>query len=112
MRLPTLRAVRLVALFLLPSCSQAASAGSLIGLQYETWFTPRNAGSFETAEGIPILGKYSSFDQKVLRKHAEWFEDLGIDWLLLDWSNMLWAEPAWEQHTGSTRELEDATELL
>jgi hypothetical protein len=86
--------------------------GSLIGMQYETWFTPLNAGTYETAEAIPILGKYSSFDVKTLRTHAAWFTYLGVDWLLLDWSNMLWATPAWEEHKGATRELEDATELL
>jgi hypothetical protein len=37
---------------------------------------------------------------------------MGIDWLLLDWSNMLWMNPAWEEHTGATRELEETTDLL
>lgn len=97
---------------------------TLIGLQYETYFTPLNTnwgGNSETAlsnlqqgteEAIPILGKYSSFDVKVLRKHEEWFEDMGIDWLLLDWSNMLWMKPAWEEHRGATHELEESTNLL
>ena len=52
-------------------------SGSLVGVQYETWFTPGNAGSWETAEAVPVLGKYNSFDANVLREHAEWFEDLG-----------------------------------
>jgi hypothetical protein len=86
--------------------------GSLIGMQYETWFTPHNAGDYATAEAIPTLGKYNSYDVSVIRKHAEWFEDLGINWLLLDWSNMLWAQPEWEKHESSTRELEDTTALL
>jgi hypothetical protein len=86
--------------------------GSLIGMQYEGWFTPKNAGDWKTAEAVPIVGKYSSYDVAVIKKHAEWFADLGIDWLLLDWSNMLWMQPAWEQHTGATKELEDTTELL
>lgn len=87
-------------------------SGTLIGMQYETWFTPHNNGSYATAEAIPILGKYDSYNVKVLRQHEEWFEDMGIDWLLLDWSNMLWATPAWEEHKGSTHELEQTTELL
>lgn len=86
--------------------------GSLIGLQYETWFTPLNAGAFATAEAIPVLGKYSSYDVNVIRRHEAWFEDIGINWLLLDWSNMLWTEPAWEKHEGATRELEETTGLL
>lgn len=87
-------------------------SGSLIGMQYETWFTTHNAGNYETAEAIPLLGKYSSYDVSVIRKHEEWFEHLGIDWLLLDWSNMLWAKPEWEAHQGGTRELEETTDLL
>jgi len=87
-------------------------AGSLIGLQYESFFTPHNFGSYETAEAIPILGKYSSYDVGVIRKHEEWFEDLGIDWLLLDWSNMLWTHPEWEKHVESTGEIEATTALL
>ncbi len=86
--------------------------GSLIGLQYESFFTPHNVGGYETAEAIPILGKYSSYDVGVIRKHEEWFEDLGIDWLLLDWSNMLWSHPEWEKHEGSTGEIEATTALL
>ena len=37
---------------------------------------------------------------------------LGIDWLLVDWSNMLWMKPEWEKHIGATHELEETTELL
>lgn len=85
--------------------------GSLIGMQYETWFTSKNA-TWDTAEALPILGKYSSYDVNIIRKHAAWFEDLGINWLLIDWSNMLWAYPAWEEHQGGTRQLEETTELL
>ena len=86
--------------------------GSLIGLQYESWFTPHNAGDYQTAEALPILGKYNSYDTRVIRQHEEWFEDLGINWLLLDWSNMLWMQPEWEKQDGGTRELKDATTLL
>ncbi|MCL5670302.1 MAG: hypothetical protein M1423_03255 [Acidobacteria bacterium] len=92
-----------------------AAAGNhptLIGMQYETWFTPHNNRDYGTAEAIPILGKYNSYDVAVLRKHEEWFEDMGINWLLLDWSNMLWTKPAWEEHKDATRELEETTDLL
>ena len=98
--------------------------GTLMGLQYEPYFTPHNVAweahqktdipglDKGTQEAIPILGTYSSYDVNIIRKHAEWFEYLGIDWLLIDWSNFLWMSPAWEQHQGATRELEETTELL
>ena len=87
-------------------------SGTLMGVQYESWFTPHNLGSYENAEAIPILGKYRSYDVNVIRKHEEWFENLGVDWLLLDWSNMLWIKPAWEEHRDATHELEETTDLL
>ena len=89
----------------------AQESHSLIGMQYENWFTPHNA-TWNTAEAIPTLGKYSSYDPAILRKHFAWFQDLGIDWLLIDWSNMLWSKPAWETHTGATRELEDTVAVM
>jgi len=85
--------------------------GSLIGIQYENWFAPGQA-DWETAEAVPILGKYTSYDVDVMRKHFEWFDYLGIDWLLIDWSNMLWMKPAWEEHQGGSRELEKTAEVL
>ncbi len=84
---------------------------SLIGIQYENWFTPHNA-TWDTAEAIPILGKYSSYDPSILRKHFASFNDLGIDWLLIDWSNMLWSKPAWEAHQGATQELEETVAVM
>jgi len=95
-----------------PVEAAAGSHSTLIGMQYETWFTPHNNRAYDTAEAIPMLGKYSSYNVAVLRKHEEWFEDMGINWLLLDWSNMLWTKPAWEEHKGATRELEETTDLL
>jgi hypothetical protein len=97
---------------------------TLIGLQYESFFTKHNvnwdssqaSGSVGlyngTEEAIPILGKYSSYDANIIRKHEEWFEYLGIDWLLIDWTNFLIATPAWETQQGPTRESEETTELL
>ncbi len=85
--------------------------GSLIGMQYEPWFTRDNV-NWDTAEAIPILGKYSSFDVNVLKQHAHWFESLGINWLLIDWSNMLWMQPAWEEQRGAVAQLEKSTALL
>ena len=85
--------------------------GSLMGMQYETWFTKGNV-TWDTAEAVPMFGKYSSYDAGIMRKHAEWFAGLGINWLLVDWSNMLWMKPEWEKHIGATHELEETTELL
>lgn len=98
--------------------------GTLIGLQYESYFTPLNTtwgGQRKTGvpslvqgtqEAIPILGKYSSFDVPILKKHEQQFEYMGINWLLLDWTNLLGMKPAWEEHHGASHELEESTALL
>jgi len=105
--------------------ASAQSPETRIGLQYETYFTPLNtnwgatgangiAVSLQngTEEAIPILGNYSSLDTKILRQHEQWLEDMGVDWLLLDWSNMLLMKPLWEDDRGATHELVESTDLL
>jgi len=82
---------------------------SLIGIQYEQWFY--GPESWQTAEAIPLLGKYTT-DEATVGKHYAQFQDLGIDWLLIDWSNMLWSKPMWEEHTGDTQRLEEKTAVL
>jgi len=83
--------------------------GSLIGIQYEHWFD--GPDSFKTAEAIPLLGKYTT-DETLVAKHYAEFKDLGIDWLLIDWSNELWMKPAWEEQTSETKQFEDQTAVL
>ncbi len=83
--------------------------GSLIGIQYEQWFY--GPQSWKTTEAVPLLGKYTT-NEALVKQHYSEFKELGFDWLLIDWSNMLWAKPAWEQHTAETRQLEDKTEVL
>ena len=42
------------------------------------------------AAGIPILGMYSSFHLGVVRQHAFWMVEAGVNCILVDWSNNLW----------------------
>lgn len=82
---------------------------SFIGMQYEPWFFSQK--SWATAEAIPLLGRYNT-DESTVAKHFREFKDLGIDWILIDWSNMLWSTPEWEKHTGETKQLEEKTDIL
>src|SRR5580692_5879453 len=83
--------------------------GSLIGIQYEQWFY--RPESWKTAESVPMLGKYIT-DEPTVAKHYAEFQQLGFDWLLIDWSNMLWSTPTFEEHAGDTRLLEEKTAVL
>ena len=82
-----------------------------VGIEYEPWFTPRNAG-WETAEAIPILGRYDSFNRDVIRQHALWLAEAGVDFLLIDWSNNLWGKQHWSERGPGVNELIRATESL
>jgi hypothetical protein len=59
-----------------------------IGIGYETWF---DAVGWTRPEAEPILGRYSSLDEKVIRQHASWITYAGIDHIIVDWSNNLGA---------------------
>jgi hypothetical protein len=80
-----------------------------IGIQYEQWFY--GPQSWDTTEALPLLGKYT-IDEATVTRHYSAFQQMGIDWLLIDWSNMLWGKPAWEEHTGESLKLEQRTEVL
>lgn len=68
----------------------------LLGMEWEPWFTPLNV-RWDTAEAVPILGDYSSYDRRVIRQHALWMAEAGIDFLLVDWSNNLWGKQHWSE---------------
>lgn len=65
------------------------SAERQVGLAYSTWFPP---ASWEHTWGEPELGCYDSADPRVIRQHAEWIADAGVDFVWLDWSNNLDAD--------------------
>jgi hypothetical protein len=89
--------------------------GTLIGIQYEHWFF--GPQSWKTTEAIPLMGKYTT-DEPTVAKHYAQFHELGIDWLLIDWSNMLWmreawnAQDEWNPQAGETGRLVDKTAVL
>ncbi len=60
----------------------------LIGMEYETWFGPGYA-QWGHEEAEPILGHYSSLDPRVLRQQTLWFNEIGINFVELDWTNNL-----------------------
>src|SRR5437867_3305637 len=103
-RTPVLLASLLVA-FWLPGLAAAqrsdAPAGKsprharYIGMEYEVWFPGIPAQGtvyggeryWEQRWGTPLLGTYDSTDPKVIDKHAEWLVAIGVDFVLIDWTN-------------------------
>lgn len=80
----------------------------LIGIQWEPWFTPRNA-YWQTAQAVPIVGFYDSFNRDVLRQHALWLMDAGVNFIYVDWSNHIWGAKHWSERGAGANEIIDAT---
>jgi hypothetical protein len=62
----------------------------LVGIAYSTWHRDRD---WKGVWGTPQLGFYRSDDRAVIRKHAEWLADAGVDFIWIDWSNDLNYDP-------------------
>lgn len=60
----------------------------LVGMEYETWFGPGYA-QWGHEEAVPILGHYSSLDERVLRQQTLWLNETGINFVETDWTNNL-----------------------
>ena len=61
-------------------------AERLVGVAYTTW---HQSTHWTNVWGTPELGFYRSDDRTVIRQHALWLADAGVDFLWVDWSNDL-----------------------
>lgn len=73
-------------------------APSRFGMEWEPWFMPLNA-VWDLSEATPLVGRYNSCDPGVIRQHAIWFAQMGIDFLLVDWTNNIWNTPHWSDRS-------------
>lgn len=62
----------------------------LVGIAYSTWHRDTH---WTGVWGSPLLGYYRSDDRAIIRKHAEWLADAGVDFIWIDWSNDLDYDP-------------------
>jgi hypothetical protein len=67
----------------------------VVVMEYEAWFGP-NAVAFQTSVAKPVLqsadmqaigGGYDSADPEIIKQHAAWLEQLGIDAALIEVTN-------------------------
>lgn len=57
-----------------------------VGIAYTTW---HRSTQWQGVWGTPELGFYRSDDRAVIRKHAAWLAEAGVDFIWIDWSNDL-----------------------
>jgi len=82
-----------------------------VGIEWEPWFTPLNA-RWDTAEAVPIVGNYDSFNRDVIRQHCLWMAEAGLNFLLVDWTNNLWGKQHWSERGPYVNDLIRGTTLL
>ncbi len=80
----------------------------LVGADVEPWFTPLNA-PWTTAEAVPLCGKYASTNTEVIREQALWLDEMGVNYIVEDWSNNLWGKTQWKQRPPGVNQLVAAT---
>lgn len=90
--------------------TRKSNRGTLFGIQYETWFTPER--SWFTAQGVPVMGIYDSTDPDVYRQQIIWFMDLGVDFIIPDWSNHMWGKEHWSERTSMADGILHTTQLF
>ena len=88
---------------------RATSNKSTVVMYWEPWFTADNIGDWTVNEAIPIVGRYDSFNQDVMKQHVLWFNDAGIDAIGVDWTNNIWNCQSWDQRGVYAQNLINAT---
>ncbi len=81
----------------------------LVGLAYTTWHKDT---VWQNVWDKPELGFYKSDNVEVIRQHARWIEDAGVDFIFVDWSNNVDYMPGQTKNAGIFDMIENATTLL
>jgi len=90
---------------------QSPDTTYLFGVQWESWFIP-GPGSWSTAEAVPVVGFYDSYNEDVIRQHILWFMDLGVNFIMPDWSNHIWGKKHWNEAEDGARAIVHATTVF
>jgi len=56
-----------------------------IGLYYYPWYVGDWSVNHKNCPDTPVLGQYNSSDLHVMDQHLNWFEQLGIDFIIFSW---------------------------
>ncbi len=87
------------------------NSGTLFGMEWESWFTDDKNG-WRTSQAVPSIGFYDSYDPDVLRQQVLWMIDLGVDFIIPDWSNHIWGCKHWNERDPSTNLILHTTQLF
>jgi len=71
--------------------SSCSASEAKVGLFYYVWYEGGlgnghwNSSLGWTVVDMPLLGFYNSSDPSLIRQHLKWFEELGVDFLIVSW---------------------------
>ena len=88
-----------------------ADPNRLVGAQWCPLYTP-HWFTWDTAQAVPLVGFYRTWDPNVIRQHVIWLAESGVDFLVVDWVNQLWGCQKWEQRDERAIEIIHATNVL
>jgi hypothetical protein len=83
---------------------------TLFAMQWEPWFTPGR--KWTSAQAIPLMGLYESTNPDVSRQHILWFMDMGIDFIIPDWSNHIWGKKHWDERSTGSDQILHCTQMF
>ena len=96
-------------------CSQSKHSGAksennkLVGLAYTTWHKDT---VWQNVWDKPELGYYKSDNVEVIKQHARWIGDAGVDFIFVDWSNNIDYVPGQTKNAGIFDMIENSATLL
>lgn len=93
----------------LPLITPTPPAERLVGMAYTTWF---QSADWHNVWGTPDLGFYRSDDRAVIRQHAEWLAEAGVDFIWIDWSNDVNYFPGNSRPRGDFDMIESSTRVI
>jgi hypothetical protein len=83
-----------------------AAEERIVGIAYTTWHQSTN---WSHVWGHPELGDYISTNRAIIRQHARWLADAGVDFVLVDWSNNINQPPGTREGSSPQAMIEEAT---
>jgi hypothetical protein len=89
---------------------ERAPSETLFCMQWEPWFC-WGIRSWRTAQAVPLVGFYESYNPDVLRQHFLWMIELGVDFILPDWTNHIWKCKHWDERSDGVNAIVHATTL-
>jgi hypothetical protein len=87
------------------------NSGTLFGMEWESWFIDDKNG-WQSSQAVPSIGFYDSYNADVLRQQVLWMIDLGVNFIIPDWSNHIWGCKHWNERDPSTNKILHTTQLF